>query len=1399
MSWPSFLRRGPQEDLNVLWRLWQRDAPRRELEEGLESYRKHGRQGLELVVEWAAQEGDDKAAFAIAALRELQHPDLQRLWERWLRDENVADERKVLLAAEAMILGLPIDPAALFSNLRDPRSVAPILLKRMVALAHDPESRAVFLSQFRSTPRDLRAETLRNLLEFRDDPRSVRLWAPLLYVHEKQFASEFAELARSTVSPRLRWWLSELEASKGYSVVGRRLGVEPLTAAAGAPGVAGLAPGRFYKAYLSAPDAKACRCLIFSQRLASGDIMSIRLALRGSLSLEDASGGTWSLERFAAGVDERRRESEGLMTEVSRGLAAQLMRDAERREFRRGGAFPETYLANKEAFFCEGDSEPARAEAEMRFDAFWGSAPPATAPYGAEVPPPLSVWTRPLPSAEQVERLLRCPCAGAWDLYDPDLEGPLRHTMRKAQKKARRSGESAPTAPAEFIPEFLPRAALEAWRQRLKDYSLIAFLQGKEELAAIARDCALSLTPELQARHPLLRALCIKTSLLAAHQQGPQRAGLTSEPLSKLFSWVQGHARLGAELVRFLCEKMGDPKTKVIVLESEDDPRYAFVTEWFIFDRPCKSYPGKTPLEVFVEQAALDAALRRLFELWRDRRRFGIFKVLERRIGQGVVVEDIQTKKRYDVSERLGSMQLVPGTALMTRVLPLGERHIFSGSATFLVETARYAAERLLQHMRAPLRPEDAFIWVAGAKSGDEEASGAEGDDLDALERRLAEMLKGWGARWLSVSAVKERLAALQDFGEGMAELLADIMVDCDQPPDGGIAPVEPLVRVLQAMIYHLPKASLQGKTPRQALAEHPRGPRETIIFEMLMAEVGRADIDPEEDPDYAKRWFATPQKELEGRTPEQVILEERRSLGNPEREVALTLQKTQMSDFQTPDIRYRRALRLQKEGYYPRAIEIYKTLRRTSNTHQHKLHGNLGMCCLYIGDKRRAQRELEKALGLDRKYAFAKHNLARLDDYSQAGWIRWGKLMGGFNRRKALAKARLSPVEKSQRLAELIDSRGFGWPVAEMEELLVAGPAAYDAVAARLAEKSPNMLPLLVLMGELRQAKALVPLGEVCRAESLPLAAVACDAMVRIGPESFSHFSGMLKAMHDAARRYLLYGALGRCGHSQAYPFLIDALSAEPDIKDAVAYALADLGNPEAIPEIYAAYKDWRPAHRHALQELEEAIGMLAYPNKTDEQDKDWRLRYRPRPGLGNIPVPGRDLVAAILVRQARDNPAWLAKMGKHPALLPPGVKRELSAILEAQNADRRREEADEKPARCSCCDEVEKDFWGLPTCSRRLAEKRRLIASFIELYAKRGAELVADAMDLVDFEQCNALEAGENPTPDDEDLESELDETTAMSVERRLAGHVMARFMAKGVRSLEEAAKLLGAPPAP
>lgn len=91
-------------------------------------------------------------------------------------------------------------------------------------------------------------------------------------------------------------------------------------------------------------------------------------------------------------------------------------------------------------------------------------------------------------------------------------------------------------------------------------------------------------------------------------------------------------------------------------------------------------FKGKTPLQLFLEQASLQEEQKVYYLRWFKESIFSIFKVISIDLGQTIMVKDLFDQKTYTIHEKLATYSLEPGMIIFTRIIPHKTLWVFTGA-----------------------------------------------------------------------------------------------------------------------------------------------------------------------------------------------------------------------------------------------------------------------------------------------------------------------------------------------------------------------------------------------------------------------------------------------------------------------------------------------------------------------------------------------------------------------------------------------------------------------------------------------------------------------------------------------------------------------------------------------
>ncbi len=293
--------------------------------------------------------------------------------------------------------------------------------------------------------------------------------------------------------------------------------------------------------------------------------------------------------------------------------------------------------------------------------------------------------------------------------------------------------------------------------------------------------------------------------------------------ISKIFEYYFTKPKFKEEVMRALQEFFDEPDLKSgdkLKLKEEDEGMF---NEWFIFDFKLKN--GKTPLEDFYEENPYNLSVIRL-RTYKDLQDnyFGVYKVKNVRLGEELMLENLQTRKVYKVREFSATFSLKEGQVFSARVGKVGDHYELVGSnPTFGPVTANDTLENILRKDKQKLNPK--FFKKNTSKDGLSEKDGAIFDDrlsptLKEAETRMEKVLKKYEIdKFVTTETIKEWI--YQSLYDDENSFGANMLFSLVYPDIGKIEDVFKEILEAYNVFYNLcPQQQLGDKSPAEKVEE---------------------------------------------------------------------------------------------------------------------------------------------------------------------------------------------------------------------------------------------------------------------------------------------------------------------------------------------------------------------------------------------------------------------------------------------------------------------------------------------------------------------------------------------------------------------------------------------------
>ena len=464
--------------------------------------------------------------------------------------------------------------------------------------------------------------------------------------------------------------------------------------------------------------------------------------------------------------------------------------------------------------------------------------------------------------------------------------------------------------------------------------------------------------------------------------------------LSKLAKFVMENSRLLKELVKF------DEEFPLLDMTEED--RKILILDWFIYDYKLKGF-DKTPLEYFIESnKGMPEEERKIYAGFKQNI-YSLFEVKAIKISKEMILKDLATEKEYWVWERTATVDLRKGHCVFTRVLPYQDHYILAGVGNVFPIEATYLARLHYKRLREKkvdtnIDPRQiAEIFLSLQKERPQELN------LADLEEKLKEKLEEVGLTEATFLEIKEKMN--KDIGP--EKIIQEICEKAVFPEDEDF---DTLSELLYTFWNKSPHPSMGGLSPEEKRQQYHYGPQERGLISTLLThlqDVIKPDAHAnQEDLNRAiateqERWLNAKNPDLDGKSPKEIILEERQNLGNPLKEITIrttaqAVRKVTKKEKEAKEL-FAAAITLTKECHYKEAVEKYKAYLAIF-PENYAAWGNLGMLYGLLLNKKEALKCLHKALSINPNYKIAKENLALIEKANKEflkmsarkGMIKW-------------------------------------------------------------------------------------------------------------------------------------------------------------------------------------------------------------------------------------------------------------------------------------------------------------------------------------------------------------------------------------------------------------------------
>lgn len=451
---------------------------------------------------------------------------------------------------------------------------------------------------------------------------------------------------------------------------------------------------------------------------------------------------------------------------------------------------------------------------------------------------------------------------------------------------------------------------------------------------------------------------------------------------NKFTGWAQREGMVAVEETAAMEEFFISPSR---IPEDGRDLIGALFKDWFLLERRLTRC-GLTPLELFIKtnHRRFDKNETAAYQGFKEESRFGIFKLSARKAGEWLDLTPVPRGDTCRVIDAKGSEDGREGMFLIARLFRFQDHWALSGFVARLPDGAGYHLERLIQSRGDELKDEPIHHrFVLGLFMPPVEW---EKEGLYRVRARLASLLERWRVTDVTVGQIEDDILAAHKEAAKEHPLLKVVI---------GKAPSRDAAKEATALLQALWNLTLAAGTPKPGAHERSLlgDLHRFVMGNIPLEEAAKAAFQPRAR-ELVREWLAAPQEELNGKSPREVILAERKSLGNDQLEVGYDIQVTAFPTGEDEDRganMVNRAIDHLKVGQAQTALELFQKAYPLVKDDEEifRVLGNMATAYAMIGNRQEALAMLKASLKANPDYEPARDNLGLLESMSPAEFKR--------------------------------------------------------------------------------------------------------------------------------------------------------------------------------------------------------------------------------------------------------------------------------------------------------------------------------------------------------------------------------------------------------------------------
>ncbi len=368
-----------------------------------------------------------------------------------------------------------------------------------------------------------------------------------------------------------------------------------------------------------------------------------------------------------------------------------------------------------------------------------------------------------------------------------------------------------------------------------------------------------------------------------------------SEFTNDILDFCESDYNLFLEMVQERKNFLTKEPEKYYQISDEEEMAELRFNDYFIYTYTSKSYQRK-PIEVFLSKmlSEYNQKDQEILQRFKDNI-FSGFIVSTVWPGSCFILKELSSGKEYKVRENQAIFQLQKNDFFIGRILPYESDYALSGINLFLPDVPSYTAERSWKDLATevsnhidPLMIEREILQ----KSVEDNNAGYNNFEcLETVEKKLKNFLKKHlGKKAPSIKSLRKKANRIIDPKSLIQELVQKMHISSQ----------EELIEFQQLFndFWNLtPRDEFQGKSPEE-MAKGSIGPMEKELLSNFENYVEKnLDIRKFSNKDeiekaikkLPRKWLNEPQEELDGKTPFQVIKEEREKLDSPRKDFPIS------------------------------------------------------------------------------------------------------------------------------------------------------------------------------------------------------------------------------------------------------------------------------------------------------------------------------------------------------------------------------------------------------------------------------------------------------------------------------------------------------------------------------